>query len=197
MTRKEALAELWLATSGRIEESRMDAYERRLRPFGDQVVAHAVERLLRTWDRQGVPPIGMLVSRCRDVKGESMPQNGFSGDAPMRAMPPTEQEHCRVIAELFNAGLAWCEARGCWVPAGDEQYAEGTGQDAATPSLVQSRRALDAVRAGTLSGNAAIAEWRARSGVGKALQKMTQQTLEPPVPTSQQVALEDLGWATG
>ena len=28
MTRKEALAELWLATSGRIEESRMDAYER-------------------------------------------------------------------------------------------------------------------------------------------------------------------------
>lgn len=169
-TRAQALSRLF-ELSGRASKEKIFAYTGELKKFHDHIVSEAVTLVLRKWDRQGVPPVGVIYSECLSVRNAKAPTSGFRGELPRR-MSKHDMELCRLVKELYRAGCAWCPVTGAWVAYGEEQDDPPHGALAMT--LENAQQALGALDGGYLVGNQRIRDWWAAGApIGKDFPEIT------------------------
>ena len=163
MTAGGSLTRLFQAYDRSADSNRARIYLEIVRSFPVLVVDAAVTRVLNTWTRVSLPPVAILRAACLEIAAEDRKHRGEQRPPKPEETPWTEDDraHCRVMRRLFDAGLAWCEMLGAWVPAGQERMLWPDNPERQIPSLADSREAVEQLERGELVGDAKVREWRA------------------------------------
>lgn len=181
MNKADAIRRLFEASGCKGDSRRATIYLEQTRGWRETVVDAGVTRLLGRWPHVSLPPIAKLLEACREVDAEDRERHRMrQADAPDSLGPrmsEPDKKLCRLMRELFDEGLDWCERRGAWVPVGEAEELSVDDPDRKAAEIASAEEALGQVMRGVLKGNSEV---RARrEGWRKAAEKRKRRSGEP------------------
>lgn len=171
----DSIARLFEAYGAKADSRRAEIYLEQVSGWSSTVVDAAVTRLLGSWPHVSLPPVGKLVTACREVGEEDRVHRGRHGDeAPgLRPMTPEDKRLCRLMRELYDEGLDWCDATGQWVAAGQAERLSEEHPQYRAMTVDASEQALAAVMRSELVGDSKTRERRQGKGGPKSKSGLT------------------------
>lgn len=175
MSKPKAVARLFEAYGAKADSRRAEIYLGQVAGWRESVVDAAVTRVIGTWPHVSLPPAAKLVTACREVQQEDRAHRGGrrDGEPELRKMTREDQRLCRLMRELYDEGLDWCDATGCWVPMGQAERLSEEHLQYRPATIEASEQALAAVMRGELVGDSRARAWRKGESAPKSETGMT------------------------
>lgn len=173
MTKRESIEQLFRAYGASqadraaiyvadLEEEGVEPHKRA--NWTDLEVQVGCTRARKLWKHASLPPIGVILSACYEVREEDQKHRRINEQKRELAIDPDwvredEIAHCKLIRELYDAGLDYDDPTGEWRPY-PARVLSPTDVRCAPMQLRDTQAAVDSLRAGTLRGNQAVARGR-------------------------------------
>lgn len=170
MTKRESIAQLFQAY-GAVAVDRAQIYVADLEEHGarwtDLEVQAACARARQRWKHASLPPVGVILAACHEIREEDQRHAwGKRQREDLRIDPDwvaaNERAHCKLIRELYDAGLDFCDLTGLWKAAGKTVHLGPDDVRCKRVLIEETQAAVDALHAGKLVGNPDVAARRAR-----------------------------------
>jgi len=128
----------------------------------------------RAWKHASLPPIGVVIQACFAVREADQRYRREQDQKRDLAIDPdwiaeNELAHCKLIRELYDAGLDYCDLTGKWLPYRWAVNLPPSDPRCVPMTIESTQAAVDRLRAGTLKGHPKVVAWRKSAGIAKML----------------------------